>query len=63
MVSFILGHWNDILAVFGGLVGVCSSIVKIIPNTKAGSKISAFVNLCDHLSIAFTKTDKAILGK
>lgn len=63
MFNFLVEHWNDILAVFGGIVGVCSSIVKVIPNTKAGSKISAFVNLCDHLSIAFTKSDKAILGK
>lgn len=63
MLNFFVEHWNDILAVFGGIVGVCSSIVKVIPNTKAGSKISAFVNLCDHLSIAFTKTDKAILNK
>lgn len=63
MVSFLLEHWNDILAVFGGIVGVCSSIVKVIPNTKAGSKLTTFVDLCDHFSIAFTKSDKAILGK
>lgn len=63
MFNFFVEHWNDILAVFGGIVGVCSSIVKVIPNTKAGSKLTAFVNLCDHLSIAFTKSDKAILGK
>ena len=63
MINFLVEHWNDILAVFGGIVGVCSSIVKVIPNTKTGSKLTSFVNLCDHLSIAFTKTDKAILGK
>ena len=63
MVEFIIKYWNDILAIYGGDVAVCTTIVKITPSTKDDSVVDRVIKVLDLFSTAFTKSDAKKLGK
>ena len=33
-MTWVAQHWQDILAIYGGIVAVCTVIVKLTPSTK-----------------------------
>lgn len=57
MMTWLLEHWVDILAIFGGLVAVCSTIVKLTPSTKDDEVWGKIVKVFDMFSVVFTKED------
>lgn len=63
MINWIVEHWQDILAIYGGLVAACTVIVKITPTDKDDKVLNKVIKIVDFFSTAFTKEDKAILEK
>ena len=63
MINWIVEHWQDILAIYGGLVAACTVIVKITPTDKDDKILNKVIKIVDFFSTAFTKEDKAILEK
>lgn len=63
MIELIIKHWDDILAIYGGIVAVCTTLVKITPSTKDDSVVDRIIKVLDLFSTAFTKSDAKKLGK
>ena len=63
MMTWILANWDNILAIYGGLVALCTTIVKITPNTKDDAIVSKVIKVLDFFSTAFTKADAEKLKK
>lgn len=61
--NIIVTHWQDILAVYGGLVAICTTIVKITPSEKDDKILAKVVKIADLFSTAFTKKDAEIIEK
>lgn len=61
MLDWITAHWQDLLAIYGAVVLVCSTIVKLTPNTKDDAVWGKILKILDLFSTVFTKEDKAIL--
>lgn len=57
-MNWIAEHWQDLLAVYGGLVAVCTIIVKWTPTTKDNEILDKIIRVVDLFSTAFRKTDK-----
>lgn len=58
IINWIITHWTDILAGFGGVVLIASIIVGLTPNTKDDSFMRKFINIFDKLSFLQTKENK-----
>lgn len=63
MLDWILTHWQDLLAVYGALVLICSAIVKWTPTTKDDAVWAKILKILDKFSVVFTKEDAEILAK
>lgn len=63
MIEWITQHWDDVLAVYGGLVALSTAIVKITPSTKDDAIVSKIINILDMFSTAFKKADAEKLKK
>lgn len=63
MISWLLLHWSDIFAVYGGVVAACTAIVKVTPSTKDDELLGKVIKVADFFSTAFTKADAEKLGK
>ena len=57
-ISFIQNHWDELLAIIGGIVSVASIIVKLTPTTKDDNVLNAVVNFLAKFSIVNTKEDQ-----
>ena len=57
-ISFIQNHWDELLAIIGGIVSVASIIVKLTPTTKDDNVLNAIVNFLAKFSIINTKEDQ-----
>ena len=62
-MTWLLLHWSDILAVYGGGVSACTAIVKVTPSTKDDEILDKVIKVVDFFSTAFTKADAEKLGK
>lgn len=58
IINWIITHWTDILAGFGGAVLLASIIVGLTPNTKDDSIMRKIINAFDKLSFLQTKENK-----
>lgn len=63
MISWIAEHWSDILAIYGGVVAVSTTIVKLTPSTKDNEILDKIIKFFDMFSTVFTKDDAAKLKK
>lgn len=63
MMTWILANWDNVLAVYGGVVALCTTIVKITPSTKDDTILAKVVKVLDFFSTAFTKADAEKLKK
>ena len=63
MITWILANWDNVLAVYGGVVALCTTIVKITPSTKDDTILGNIVKVLDFFSTAFTKSDAEKLKK
>ena len=58
IISFIQNHWDELLAIIGGVVSVASIIVKLTPTTKDDNALNTIVNFLAKLSIVNTSLDQ-----
>ena len=63
MLNWLLLHWSDVFAIYGGVVALCTTIVKITPSTKDDEILGKIVKVADFFSTAFTKADAEKLKK
>ena len=64
MLAWLLAHGADILTIYGGLVAVCTTIVKFTPSTKDDTIVGTIINILDYFSTAFKASDaKKLLDK
>jgi hypothetical protein len=56
-MTWILEHWADLLAIYGGLVAIATIIVKLTPSTKDNEILDKIIKFFDHFSTSFTKED------
>lgn len=62
-MMWIIQHWSDILALYGGIVAISTTIVKLTPSTKDNEILDKIIRFFDKFSTAFTKDDAAKLKK
>lgn len=62
MLNWILEHWVDLLAIYGAVVAICSTIIKLTPSTKDDDVWAKIIKILDHFSTVFTKEDAAKLA-
>lgn len=63
MITWISAHWEDVLAVYGAVVGLCTTIVKVTPSTKDDTIWGGIIKVLDFFSTAFTDSDAKKLKK
>lgn len=62
MLDWILEHWVDLLAIYGAVVAICSTVIKLTPSTKDDNVWAKIIKILDHFSTVFTKEDAAKLA-
>ena len=50
MIEWITAHWDEVLAVYGGLVAICTIVVKWTPTTKDDELLGKIVKVLDKFS-------------
>lgn len=64
MAAWLLMHGADILSIYGGIVAICTTIVKFTPSTKDDTIVAKIINILDYFSTAFKASDaKKLLDK
>lgn len=63
ILDWILEHWADLLAIYGALVLICSTIVKWTPTKKDDDILAKILKILDHFSTCFSKEDAEKLAK
>lgn len=63
MMTWILANWDNILAVYGGIVAVCTTIVKMTPSVSDDAILGKVLRVLDFFSTAFLKSDAEKLNK
>lgn len=63
MLDWIIEHWDDVLTIYGGIVAICTTIVKFTPSTKDDEIVGKIINFIDFFSTAFKKSDAEKLNK
>ena len=58
IISFIQNHWDELLAIIGGVVSVASIIVKLTPTTKDDNVLNTIIKILAKFSIVNTKADQ-----
>ena len=60
-IAFLKLHYDDILAIIGGIVSIATIIVKLTPSTKDDEILNKIINVLSKLSIINTKEDTKII--
>ena len=60
-MEWITNHWKDVLAVIGGVVSVCSLIVKLTPTQKDDTVLAKIIKILAVLGIF--NPDGSSIGK
>lgn len=63
MIAWISANWDNILAIYGGIVAVCTTLVKMTPSNKDDSVWGNIIKVLDFFSTAFTDSDKKKVEK
>lgn len=61
--NWIKENWQSVLQIYGGVVAICTVIVKLTPTTKDDTIFNSIIKFIDCFSTAFTKNDKEKLNK
>ena len=62
-MTWILANWENVLAIYGGVVAVCTTIVKMTPSVKDDAILGKVMKVLDFFSTAFLKSDAEKLKK
>lgn len=58
VISWIKENWDNVLAVYGAVVVVATTIVRWTPSTKDDGVVDKVIKFLDNFSTVFTKKDK-----
>ncbi len=58
IISFIQNHWDELLAIIGGVVSVASIIVRLTPTMKDNTVLDNIIKVLSKFSIINTKADQ-----
>ena len=58
VLTFIQNHYDELLAIIGGIVSIATIIVKLTPSTKDDEVLGKIINLFAKFSIINTKEDQ-----
>lgn len=61
MIKWCAEHWNDVLAVIGGLIGVATVIVKLTPTQQDDAVLAKVIKVLSALSLC--NADGSFIGK
>ena len=61
VLNFIVEHYDEILAIIGGIVSIASIIILITPNKTDEKVFYTIINFISKFSVLNTKIDKKIL--
>ena len=50
-MEWITTHWKDVLAIIGGVVAVCSLIVKLTPTQKDDTVLAKIIKVLSALGL------------
>lgn len=62
VINWIKENWESILAIYGAVVAICTTIVKLTPSTKDDTIWGNIIKILDFFSTAFTDSDKKKLN-
>lgn len=57
-INFIQNHYDELLAIIGGIVSIATIIVGITPTDKDNKVLEKIINLLAKFSIINTKEDQ-----
>lgn len=58
VLTFIQNHYDELLAIIGGIVSVATIIVKLTPTDKDNKVLEKIINFLVKFSIVNTKEDQ-----
>ena len=61
VINFITNHYDEVLAIIGGVVSVATIIVKLTPTTKDDEILDKIISILAKFSLVNTKKDQKIL--
>ena len=61
IISFFQNHYDELLAILGGVVSIATLIVKLTPTTKDDAILTKIVNLLEKFSLVNTKANQDII--
>lgn len=61
IITFFKLHYDEILAIIGGIVSIASIIILITPNKTDDRVFYTIINFISKFSVLNTKIDKKIL--
>lgn len=61
MINWLFEHWNDVLAIIGGIVAVVSIIVKLTATEKDDTVWAKILKVLAMLSLV--NPDGSVIGK
>ena len=61
IITFLKLHYDEILAIIGGIVSIATIITKITPSKRDDEILAKILNILSKLSIVNTKQDEKIL--
>lgn len=61
IITFFKLHYDEILAIIGGIVSIATIIVKLTKTDKDDKILAKIINILSKLSIVNTKQDEKIL--
>jgi hypothetical protein len=56
-ILWLKANWDSVLAIYGGVVAVCTTLVKITPSVKDDAILAKVLKVLDFFSTAFLKSD------
>ena len=57
-ISFIQNHWDELLAIIGGIVSIATIIVKLTPTDKDNKVLEKIINFLAKFSVVNTSADQ-----
>ena len=58
VLTFIQNHYDELLAIIGGVVSIATIIVKLTPTDKDNKVLEKIINFLVKFSIVNTKEDQ-----
>lgn len=62
-ILWLKANWDSVLAIYGSVVAVCTTLVKITPSVKDDAILAKVLKVLDFFSTAFLKSDAEKLAK